>query len=167
MTARPLEPPWLVPRLPGLRVWALEPYYGGSHKAFVDGLRARSGHRIELHTLPGRHWRWRMHGGAFALAQHAASLSPDKAPQVLFASDMLDVATYLSLAPGWVRRAPVVAYFHENQLTYPLPDGVERDLDYAMKNLSTAVVADRLVFNSSFHREEFLLGLRSLLPLLP
>lgn len=167
MTARPLEPPWLSPRPPGLLVWALEPYYSGSHRAFVDGFREHSSHQVELHTLPGRHWRWRMHGGAFALAEDARARPPEEAPQILFASDMLDAATYLSLAPAWVRRAPLLAYFHENQLTYPLAKGVERDLGYAVKNLSTAVVADRLLFNSAFHRDEFLEGLEALLPLLP
>ena len=167
MTPLPLELPWLSPPTPGLRVWALEPYFGGSHETFLRGLQARSGHRVSLHTLPGRHWKWRMHGGAFALAEQARGAVEREQPQALFASDMLDVPTYLALAPAAVSRLPLVLYFHENQLTYPLPPGVERDLGYAMKHLSSAAVARCVLFNSDFHRREFLTTLEALLPSLP
>ena len=53
----------------GLAVWALEPYFGGSHKAFLQGLAERSSHAFTLFTLPGRNWKWRMHGGALSLAE--------------------------------------------------------------------------------------------------
>jgi glycosyltransferase involved in cell wall biosynthesis len=162
--ARP-APTWLVGPRPGLRVWAVEPYYGGSHRAFLDGFRAHSGHEIELHTLPGRHWRWRMHGGALRLAE--LSWSSETRPQVVFASSMLDAPQYLALARRQVSRAPLVLYFHENQLTYPLPQGVERDLGYAFKEVASAGAAERVFFNSAFHRAEFLQALADLLPLLP
>ena len=108
-----------------------------------------------------------MHGGAFALAEQARGAVEREQPQALFASDMLDVPTYLALAPAAVSRLPLVLYFHENQLTYPLPPGVERDLGYAMKHLSSAAVARCVLFNSDFHRREFLTTLEALLPSLP
>lgn len=163
----PFDLPWLSPRTPGLRVWAVEPYFGGSHQAFLAGLRERSAHRFDLHTLPGRHWKWRMHGAAFSLAEQARRSLDEGVPQVLFASDMLDTATYRSLAPRALADVPLIVYFHENQLTYPLPPGVERDLGYAMKNLASAATADRVLFNSDFHRRDFLSALDTLLPLLP
>jgi glycosyltransferase involved in cell wall biosynthesis len=149
------------------RVWALEPYYGGSHRQFLDGLACHSGHDFTLLTLPGRHWKWRMHGGALELAAQASGLLADGAcpPDVFFASDMLDVPVFLATlgrrgAPGAPAPAagaiPSIVYFHENQLTYPLPPGVERDLGYGFKNLTTALAAGTVLFNSEYHRREFL-----------
>lgn len=154
--------------VPPLRVWALEPYFGGSHRQFLQGFRAHSAHEIFLQTLPGRHWKWRLHGGAFALAEQSRSLvAAEGAPQLLFASSMLDVATYLTLAHPAAARAPLVLYFHENQLTYPLPPGVERDLGYGVKQLAGAAAAEGVFFNSAFHRREFLTALEELAVSLP
>jgi glycosyltransferase involved in cell wall biosynthesis len=44
---------------------------------------------------------------------------------------------------------------HENQLTYPLPEGRTRERGYAHINYLSALAADRVVFNSRFHRDEF------------
>lgn len=151
----------------GLSVWALEPYFGGSHRQFLEGLRAHSAHRLELHTLPGRHWKWRMQGGALSLARSSYESAGEEGPDVLFASDMLDLPYYTTLAHPAARRAPTIMYFHENQLTYPLPPGVERDLGYGLKNVASALAADRVLFNSDFHRRDFLRGVRELLDSVP
>jgi glycosyltransferase involved in cell wall biosynthesis len=153
-----------------LEVWALEPYFGGSHKYFLRGLAERSHHRLRLLTLPGRHWKWRMQGGALSLAAQAAQAvgaDASPSPDVLFASDMLDLPTFLSLADARVASVPTLLYFHENQLTYPLPPGVERDLTYGMRNIVSALTATRVLFNSSFHRQEFLEAAGELLAVMP
>lgn len=167
MTPRPSEPPWLGGPSPGLRVWALEPYYGGSHRQFLEGLRSFSSHEVSVHGLPGRHWKWRMHGGAAALARTAHAAAGAGGPHVLFVSDMLDLPTYRSLAPSSVGRVPAMLYFHENQLTYPLPPGVERDLGYGMRQLVSAATAEAVYFNSSFHRTEFLDAAADLVAAMP
>lgn len=188
MSVRPEAPPWLVAPSPGLRVWALEPYFGGSHRRFLEGLASHSRHHYSLHTLPGRNWKWRMHGAALALARDSqggrtipAPGDADGArtipapggagsaalPQVLFASDMLDLADYKALVHPAVAATPTILYMHENQLTYPLPPGVERDLGYGLKNIISALVADRVLFNSAFHRGEFLGAVEALLDDLP
>ena len=152
-------------------MWAVEPYFGGSHKYFLRALAERSRHEFTLFTLPGRHWKWRMHGGAVTLAARVASAArqaaQQAAPTVLLATDMLDLATFLSLAGPPLDRTPVLLYFHENQLTYPLPPGVERDLGYALKNITSALAARRVLFNSAYHREEFLDAVVDLLASLP
>ncbi len=156
-----------------MKVWAVEPYYGGSHRQFLDGLARHSGHDFTLLTLPGRYWKWRMYGGAVTLAAEAAELLArgDQQPDVLFASDMLDLPVFTAvLAAGAGRscpRIPAIVYFHENQLTYPLPPGVDRDLGYGFKNLTTALAADTVLFNSGYHRAEFLEGVRALLAEMP
>ena len=121
-----------------LEVWALEPYFGGSREYFVRGLEVHSHHRLSLLTLPAGHWNWRMQGGALSLAARADSVPP---PDVLLASDMLDLPTFLSLVDARVSRAPTLLYFHENQHTYPLPPGVDRDLNYGMRNVVSALTA--------------------------
>jgi glycosyltransferase involved in cell wall biosynthesis len=161
----------------GLLVWALEPYFGGSHKQFLEGLAHHSRHDLTLFTLPGRHWKWRMHGGALSLARavgdrRSVAAAPGlrargERPDVLFASDMLDLPVFLAAVEPMVARAPAIVYFHENQLTYPLPPGVERDLGYGFKNLTSALAARTVLFNSDYHKREFLEAASGLLEAMP
>ena len=134
-------------------VLLLEPYYGGSHARFVDGLRRYTRHRTTLYTLPARFWKWRMHGAAVTFARRLQQerLRPD----VLFASDMLDLTTLLALARNTLAGLPVVLYMHENQLTYPPPPGTKRDLHYGWINYASMLAADRVLFNTRFHRDAF------------
>lgn len=52
-----------------LEVLFLEPFDGGSHRAFARGWVAHSRHRIHLKTLPPRFWKWRLRGAAFTFAE--------------------------------------------------------------------------------------------------
>ena len=49
-----------------VRVLLVEPYYGGSHKAWADGYGAHSAYEVTLVSHPARFWKWRMQGGADA-----------------------------------------------------------------------------------------------------
>jgi glycosyltransferase involved in cell wall biosynthesis len=182
VAVRPEAPGWLNIHPAGLRVWAFEPYFGGSHQRFLDGLAAHSRHHYRLFTLPGRGWKWRMHGAAVTMAREASveASTPEAetgseadaatalaAPQVLLASDMLDLAVFKALASPIVANTPTVLYMHENQLSYPLPPGVERDLGYGFKNVTSALAADRVYFNSAFHRAEFVASVADLFAGLP
>ena len=80
---------------------------------------------------------------------------------------MLDLPVFKAAVAPVLGRVPTIVYFHENQLTYPLPPGVERDLSYGFKNLASAVVADAVFFNSEFHRREFLKAATELLAAMP
>ena len=147
-----------------MTILALEPWYGGSHKNFLDGLVEHSRHDIHPITMPGRFWRWRMEGGGINLARKireavAAGVEPD----LIFASDMVNLPAVLSLAREELQGVPVVLYFHENQLTYPLPPDRDRERAYAITNYLSAMAADRVVFNSAFHFEEFIEALPLLL----
>ena len=50
---------------------------------------------------------------------------------------------------------PTLLYMHENQLTYPLAPGEALDLQYGFTNLSSALAADRILFNSASHLQAF------------
>lgn len=145
----------------GLRALLVSPYHGGSHAAWAEGLESHSTHTFDLLTLPDRFWKWRMHGGATTLARRFMK-SPTR-PDVIVATDMLDLTTFLALSRGVTADVPVLLYMHENQLTYPLPaDGDtgpmrrqlgERDHHYAFVNFASMLAADRVAFNSAYHRD--------------
>src|SRR5436309_7685483 len=52
-----------------LRVLFLEPFDGGSHRAFARGWAARSRHGVTIAALPARFWKWRLRGAAYAFAE--------------------------------------------------------------------------------------------------
>ncbi|RKY11719.1 MAG: DUF3524 domain-containing protein [Planctomycetota bacterium] len=140
-----------------MRVLTLESYYGGSHKAFLDGWQSHSGHDFSLLTLPPSKWKWRMRHAAISFAQQVNALvKSGEKWDVLFCSDMLNLAEFCGLADESIRRLPKVVYFHENQLSYPVQVESERDYQYCMTNITTAMAADAVWFNSAFHRDEFL-----------
>jgi glycosyltransferase involved in cell wall biosynthesis len=68
---------------------------------------------------------------------------------------MVNLPAFLSLTRPHLSDVPVLLYFHENQLTYPLPEDRSRERAYPNINYLSALAADRLVFNSEFHVEEF------------
>jgi glycosyltransferase involved in cell wall biosynthesis len=147
-------------------VLILEPYCTGSHAAWAEGYAAHSRHRVQLLTLPGRFWKWRMHGAAVTLARRL--LASDLHPDVILASDMLDVAAFTALARRQCAGVPLAVYFHENQLAYPAQPvdptwsssrqrrARARDLHYPFTNYTSALAADRVLWNSAFNRDSFL-----------
>lgn len=148
-----------------MKLWLVEPYYTGSHQAWADGYRAHSRCDIRLLTLPGRFWKWRMQGGAVTLARRAQAL--DERPDLVLASDMLNLPVFLTLAGERLAAVPVALYFHENQLTYPLQPGEKRDLHYGFINFVSALRADTVIFNSAYHLGAFFEELPRLLKHFP
>lgn len=151
-----------------MKVLLLEPWYGGSHRHFVDGLLGFSSLEIQAVTMTARFWKWRMQGGAVTLARKTEALLDEGfEPDVIFASDMVNLPAYLALMRRKLPRVPVVLFLHENQLTYPLPPDVERDFTYAYINYLSCLAADHVVFNSRFHHDTFLDALPGLLKIFP
>jgi glycosyltransferase involved in cell wall biosynthesis len=133
-----------------LRILFLEPFYGGSHKDFADGLLEASRHTIELCTLPARFWKWRMRGAAVYFARELPD--PERYDLVL-TTDLLSISDLKAL---WgTASPPVIAYFHENQLSYPAPRGQERDFHFGFTNITSCLTADRVIFNSRFQYTSF------------
>ena len=153
-----------------LHVAVLEPYYGGSHAAFVDAIKLLSRHRITLVTLPARKWKWRMRGAAIWFARDESGWmrgGDGRAIDIILCNDMLSVADLRALLPQALRNLPIVCYFHENQLTYPLPGDQQRDFQYGMTNITSCLAADAVWFNSRFHAQDYLAAARRLLRKMP
>jgi len=148
-----------------MNILLIEPYYTGSHRAWVDGYVRHSRHQVEVLSLPGRFWKWRMHGGAVTLAQRFRKRGVR--PDLILSTDMLDLTTFLALTRDLTHHVPVALYFHENQLTYPLRQGEKRDLHYGFINYASALLADAVFFNSTYHLETFYDALPRLLKHFP
>lgn len=143
-----------------MKILLIEPFFTGSHKQWAEGLGANSSHQITLMTLPGYHWKWRMHGAAVTLAQQFNNI-PNKEFDLVLVSDMLDLAVFKALTAKFTATIPFAIYFHENQLTYPWSKSdmdvvLKRDNHYAFINYTSALCADVIFFNSAYHRDSFL-----------
>ncbi len=140
-----------------MKICLIEPFHAGSHAAWAEEYARYSHHDIELLTLSGRRWKWRMHGGAVTLARHF--MESDSQPDLLLASDMLDLTTFLALTRARTAKLPTALYFHENQLTYPWSangtNPVQQRAHYAFINYTSALAAESVLFNSRYHLESF------------
>ena len=152
-----------------MRVLALNPFHIGSHKAFLEGWVASSRHDWTVLSLPGRNWKWRMRHAAITFAKQLTDC--DSAFDAIFTTDMLNVAEFRGLAKASIGQLPTIVYFHENQLTYPASSASvtrdDRDLHFAFTNLTTALAADAVWFNSHYHRDVFLQALEGFLQRVP
>ena len=149
-------------------VLVVEPWYGGSHRAWADGLVRHSRHRVRLVTHPDRFWRWRLRGGAVTLADLVrAEVEEHGRPDVVIISSLVHGAALLGLTRRSLGDVPVVAYVHESQLRYPTTGGRTPDTDAAMANWQTLLAADAVWWNSAFHRTTVLEALPGVLQAAP
>ena len=148
----------------------IEPFFTGSHKKWAEQLAANSHHDIDILSLPGRHWKWRMHGAAITLAESVLALK-DK-PDLFLVTDMIQLSVFKALISAQFPDVPIAVYFHENQITYPWsqtdPDiSLRRDNHYGFINYTSALLADLVLFNSQFHKHSFLGSLPKFLQQFP
>jgi glycosyltransferase involved in cell wall biosynthesis len=154
----------------GPRLLFIEPYLTSSHRALAEGLLRHVPARWTLLGMPGRNFRWRMRGAPAFLASQAKEVLAQPWDG-LICSDMLNLAELRGLVPQ-LAQVPSLLYFHENQITYPDTGRGddrqrERDLYLAFSNLTSALAADQVVFNSAYHQDQFLAGGQELLDKMP
>ena len=140
----------------------IEPFYGGSHKYFTDGLVKYSSHTIDLITLPDRFWKWRMRGSALYFAEKI------KNPEIydgIITTNMLSL-TDLKVLWSYIS-APFILYFHENQILYPFAEGEKEDLHYGFTDITNSLSADYIYFNSHYHKSAYLKSLKPFLSRFP
>ena len=155
-----------------MNVLLLEPWTRSPHDGFADGLAAHSRHYVRTVATAAQSWASRMQGGAVSLAEKARAATWDAAPRwmpdLLVATDRVNLPAFLALTRRDVARVPVLYVLHENRLNDlrraeadPAPDG--RDLTYAYVHVLSMLAADRVVFNSQFHLDAFFGALPDLL----
>lgn len=132
----------------------IETFSVGSHALFANGLAENSAHTIDVIEMPGENFRWRMLGAALYLADHIDADYAIDAYDGVIVSDLFNLTDFKALMGQ--KCPPILVYFHENQLTYPRPSGDKSVFLLGMINITTALAADRVLFNSGMHREAFL-----------
>ncbi|HRJ41240.1 MAG TPA: DUF3524 domain-containing protein [Caldilineaceae bacterium] len=150
-------------------VWLVSPYHTGSHRSWAEGYASHSRHRIVPLTMAGRFWKWRMQGGPIELAAQARQrLADGPPPAAILVTDMLNLPVWLGLLRGDLSAdVPVLLYMHENQLTYPPRPDEKPDLTYGMINWLSQLAAERVIFNSEYHRQSWFASLPNLLKHFP
>ena len=78
-----------------MQILLIEPFFSGSHRQWALDYQGFSSNDVQLLAMEGRHWKWRMHGGAISMAEkfNASSLKPD----LILVTDMLDLAVFQAL----------------------------------------------------------------------
>ena len=153
-----------------LKICLIEPFYTGSHKKWADEYQYYSKHNIEILSLKGIYWKWRMHGGAITLAEKFNQLYNKKTkPDLILTTDMLNLPVFSSFIKYDI---PTITFFHENQLTYPWSSKdrdklKNRDHHYGFINYSTALKSNAIMFNSLFHLHSFINALKVFLKQFP
>ncbi len=144
------------------RILVLEPYFGGSHRHFLDGLQGHVAADYTLLVLPARKWKMRMQLAAPWFVQQIKELPPgQRGFDLVLCSSFLDVAVFRSLVSGvkyWNSRVKVLTYFHENQFAYPLHFQDRPDYQFAAVNFNSALCSDGIAFNSKYNRDTFTNG---------
>lgn len=149
------------------RYWALEPWDGGSHRAFWQSLQRHVPGDWRYLGMPARHWKWRMRGSALAFAARLGPVA-EPPPDVLLASSYLPLAELGGLRPE-LAAVPSLLSFHENQFAYPERAAWSgpRDVQYRFSQVVSAAAATGVVFHSEWNRRSFLAGAEELLRRLP
>ena len=149
------------------RILVLEPYYGGSHKHFLEGLQKHIQAEYVFMTLPARKWKMRMQLSApWFIAQIIDLPAENRWFDTILCSSFIDLAVLRALlvsVAGWNPHARVCLYFHENQMIYPQREKGNEGYQFASINFHSALVADKIAFNSSYNAETFFEGCRKYL----
>jgi glycosyltransferase involved in cell wall biosynthesis len=152
-----------------VRILAFEPYDGGSHRAVRESITRHSRHEWTWLTRPPRAWKWRMRLAALELAGAArATGALDPSVDAIFATSLLSLADLVACLreQGGPADVPTVLYMHENQAAYPAgpaaPVG-ERDVHFALTNLTSIHAADLTIWNSDWNRRSFRAGIGEIL----
>ncbi len=149
-------------------VLGFEPYDDGSHRSIRELISRHSRHRWTWLTRPARGWKWRMRLAAAEMVDDAArSGQLERGIDLIFATSLLSTADLRALLPKRLRGVPIALYMHENQAAYPLSGHPKvdpgRDVHFAITNLTSAMTADVVIWNSRHNMDSFLAGMSAIL----
>ena len=97
------------------KILLIEPYYGGSHKRFLDGLISQIEGRYALMSLPARKWKMRMQLAApWFIGQLASLTETERGFDTVLFSSFIDVAVFRAMTAslkGWNQHCRYLTYF--------------------------------------------------------
>lgn len=144
------------------KILILEPYFGGSHKSFLDGLMRHVEAEYSLLTLPARKWKMRMQLSAQWFVEQLGHFPPEERSfDTVLCSTFVDVAVFRALVSqldGWNQGAKICLYFHENQFAYPNRTQDKSLYHFTAINFNSALAADAIAYNTAFNRSSFIDG---------
>ena len=105
----------------------IEPFFGGSHQQFAEGLQQHTSHQIDIISLPAVNWNWRLRGAALHFAKQIENIEKYDGIITTNMMRLSDFKAYIK-----VPIPPVTVYFHENQITYPLAPKEKRNAHLCM-----------------------------------
>ena len=141
----------------------IEMFCGGSHKQLIQHLLSLAPDTTLL-TLSDKKWHWRARCGALQLLPQLQTIS--RPVTTLFMTSVGSLPEVVGLCPQ-LRDARKVLYFHENQLVYPTQGERERDYQFGYNQIMSALMADLILFNSSYNLTSFLGTVDSFLNKMP
>ena len=149
------------------KILIVEPYMGGSHQHFIEGLSENVDASFTFITLPARSWKSRMQLSAVWCFEELKKLDADSRQfDIVFCSTFVDLSVLRSLLireSWWNSRTLFYVYFHENQIAYPLSSKTNDNRQFALINFNSALSADRIAFNSLYNQNSFLDGCKNYL----
>lgn len=149
------------------KILVLEPYFGGSHKYFLEGLQQYVEAEYTFMVLPARKWKMRMQLSAHWYVDQINALPPEKRIfDLVFCSTFVDVAVFramTSFIENWNHNAKILSYFHENQFGYPQQFKDRHQHQFSAINFHTALCSDGIAFNTDYNRQNFFIGCRKFL----
>lgn len=101
--------------------------------------------------MPARFWKWRMKGAALHFASQIKNIEEYN---LIFVTDLINTSDLKAILGSTC--PPIILYFHENQLAYPLNKNEKFDYHYGLTDITNALSADSIIFNSETHRSIFL-----------
>ena len=156
-----------------MEILAFQPWNGGSHLAVRRSIERHGSARWNWIETAPRGPRWRLRLGAAELVGKAEAAGAfQTAPDLIFATGLLDAAQLRGLLPPALGRLPLVLYMHENQAAYPVSEHVtdrdrDRDAHLIATNIASLLAADLILWNSRFNLESCLEGAARLLQSMP
>lgn len=149
------------------RILIVEPYYGGSHKQFLQGLMKCVDAEYTCITLPARKWKRRMQLAAPWVVERISEFEKEKRYfDVILCSTFVDVAVLRALClslEGWNLKARFLLYLHENQFAYPTRIKDASYFHFTSINFNSVLAADSLAFNSEYNFRTFCSGCEKIL----
>ncbi len=142
------------------RILIVEPYYGGSHRHFLEGLKQAIDAEYTLLTLPARKWKMRMQLSAPWFAEQLRTMKCEERKfDLILCSTFVDVAVLRALlcnVEGIERSMKYYTYFHENQFAYPGQEEAINNRQFTAINFTTALASDGVAFNSQYNSKSFI-----------